>query len=55
MNTSTNRDRKLTEGVSDLGARVSAATLRIGLGVLWLTNVRWKFPPDFGETRGFGL
>ena len=55
MSTTTSHDRKLAEGVSDLGARISAASLRIGLGVLWLANVRWKFPPDFGEAHGNGV
>ena len=26
------------------------AGLRILLGVLWLANLAWKLPPDFGKT-----
>ena len=39
-------------------ARVSSATIgavRIVAGVLWLANLEWKRPPDFGRTLGNGL
>ena len=28
---------------------------RIGLGLLWLANLHWKVPPDFGQDNGGGL
>ena len=32
-----------------------AVAVRIMLGFLWLWNVNWKVPPDFGESQGGGL
>ena len=34
---------------------VGATILRIMLGFLWLWNVNWKVPPDFGEAGKQGL
>lgn len=34
---------------------VGATILRITLGFLWLWNVNWKVPPDFGEAGKQGL
>lgn len=34
---------------------VSLAGLRILVGLLWLYNVAWKQPPDFGKSSGNGL
>jgi len=34
---------------------VAAAFLRILLGLMWLYNVSWKRPPDFGEDTNTGL
>jgi thiosulfate dehydrogenase (quinone) large subunit len=31
------------------------ALLRIAYGILWLQQVLWKIPPDFGLARGDGL
>ncbi len=31
-------------------ARWAPTTLRVVAGLLWLSNVSWKIPPDFGET-----
>ena len=31
------------------------AGLRILVGLIWLENLRWKFPPDFGNDRADGL
>jgi len=31
------------------------AALRILVGLMWLYNVAWKRPPDFGESSGTGL
>lgn len=35
--------------------RATAAVLRITLGLLWLSNLHWKRPADFGRTQGNGL
>jgi len=37
------------------GQAVAAAALRVLLGLLWLYNVSWKRPPDFGQDAGNGL
>lgn len=34
---------------------VGTAFLRVVLGLMWLYNVVWKVPPDFGEESGSGL
>lgn len=34
-------------------ARAGVAFVRILFGLLWLTNVSWKTPPDFRTLRGF--
>jgi hypothetical protein len=34
---------------------VTLAALRILIGLLWLYNVSWKRPPDFGRDSGSGL
>ncbi len=34
---------------------VGAAGLRILVGLMWLYNVSWKRPPDFGQDAGNGL
>ena len=40
----------------ELGARrVLPAVVRITAGLLWLVNVDWKVPPDFGRAAGRGL
>ncbi len=33
--------------------RVLFAFLRVGVAILWIENVSWKRPPDFGSLRGF--
>ncbi|MGI8939301.1 MAG: hypothetical protein ACR2JF_14035 [Iamia sp.] len=35
-------------------ARWAPTTLRVVAGLLWLSNVSWKVPPDFGDTGGGG-
>jgi uncharacterized membrane protein YphA (DoxX/SURF4 family) len=35
------------------GAAMGAA--RITVGLMWLANVHWKVPPDFGQSNGGGL
>jgi uncharacterized membrane protein YphA (DoxX/SURF4 family) len=35
--------------------RYLPAVLRITVGLLWLSNVEWKRPPDFGESGNAGL
>jgi hypothetical protein len=37
------------------GGQVALACLRLLAGLLWLENVVWKVPPDFGERRRDGL
>lgn len=37
------------------GHAVAGAGLRILVGLLWLYNVSWKRPPDFGQGSGHGL
>lgn len=34
---------------------VALAGVRILVGLLWLYNVVWKQPPEFGKTAGNGL
>jgi uncharacterized membrane protein YphA (DoxX/SURF4 family) len=50
---------RLTGAVTDAGAaaansvsRAAPLTLRLVAGLLWLSNVGWKVPPDFGKTAG---
>ncbi|TFD08479.1 DoxX family membrane protein [Cryobacterium sp. TMT1-2-2] len=35
--------------------RVVLAAVRIAVGLMWLQNVNWKRPPDFGQEAGNGL
>lgn len=35
------------------GSRIGLAFVRILFGLLWLTNVSWKVPPDFATLRHF--
>lgn len=37
------------------GTRVVIAAVRIAIGLMWLQNVNWKRPPDFGQSSGHGL
>ncbi len=37
------------------GHAPAAAAVRVLVGLLWLYNVAWKRPPDFGESSGKGL
>jgi len=37
------------------GARAGLAFLRVAIGLLWIQNVAWKIPPDFGEEIEGGL
>ncbi len=39
----------------DRAGRGSMAAVRIIVGLLWLTNVGWKVPRDFGQNDGAGL
>jgi hypothetical protein len=43
------RDRRFQRMASAL------AGLRILVGLIWLENLRWKLPPDFGNERADGL
>lgn len=31
------------------------AVIRIGVGLMWLSNLNWKTPPNFGSDTGGGL
>ncbi len=31
------------------------AVIRIGVGLMWLSNINWKTPPNFGSDTGGGL
>lgn len=41
--------------IADRASRTVLAAARISLGILWLTNTRWKTPNDFGQAGGGGL
>ena len=41
--------------VTDRSSRIIFAGIRIAVGVMWLTNTRWKTPTDFGKKGGGGL
>lgn len=40
----------MLRGWDDRLLRASPSVLRIGAGLLWLSNVGWKVPPDFGRS-----
>ena len=40
---------------NDRTSRVALAGIRIAVGIMWLTNTRWKTPTDFGRSGGGGL
>lgn len=46
--------RRQVEPMSPNSARLMAL-IRIGVGVMWLSNVTWKMPPNFGSDAGRGL
>ena len=31
------------------------AVIRVGVGLMWMANVNWKIPPNFGSDTGHGL
>ena len=39
----------------DRAASICAFVVRIAVGLLWLDNLSWKKPPDFGAKDGSGL
>ena len=41
--------------IPDRTSRAVIAGIRIAIGVMWLTNTRWKTPTDFGRSGGGGL
>lgn len=41
--------------IPDRASRAVLAGIRITIGVMWLTNTRWKAPTDFGRDGGGGL
>ncbi|HYO20261.1 MAG TPA: hypothetical protein VES02_16530, partial [Dermatophilaceae bacterium] len=40
---------------NDRAARISAFVVRIVVGLLWVENLSWKVPPDFGADDNSGL
>lgn len=40
---------------NDRFAHVAIVLTRLTVAFLWIQNVRWKVPPDFGEDAGRGL
>ncbi|MGH3503347.1 MAG: Rv1678 family membrane protein [Nocardioidaceae bacterium] len=42
-------------GGSPRANAIALAVLRVVAGLLWLYNVRWKRPPDFGQSTGGSL
>jgi len=48
----------ITRRLSDLDVRLRGPALglaRLSVGLLWLANLHWKVPSDFGESAGGGL
>ncbi|CAN5652216.1 hypothetical protein BH18ACT7_BH18ACT7_17600 [soil metagenome] len=43
-------DGRPVAGPTSRTERVLPAALRVTAGVLWLSNVSWKIPPDFGRS-----
>ncbi len=37
------------------GSDRTMAVIRIGVGLMWLSNINWKTPPNFGSDNGGGL
>lgn len=60
MSTSTNSrvtasSAPRTGTAHDRATSICAFVVRITLGLLWLANLSWKKPPDFGAKDGSGL
>ena len=57
--TMTSAPSSTVDPVNDLGsgrlARATVVGVRIAVGLLWIENVNWKSPPDFGRHSGSGL
>ena len=49
------RVAKLVRSLPGLDAVWALVGLRIFMGILWLENLTWKFPPDFGRHDPKGL
>lgn len=43
------------DAMDTLGRRIVLASARIACGLLWMSNLHWKVPPNFGEDTGAGL
>lgn len=43
---------RIRAGLDRLSARWVPVALMVVAGLLWLSNVSWKVPPDFGDTAG---
>jgi len=49
----TNRVDSFTAGVDQAARRFGPVTVRWLLGLMWLSNVNWKVPTEFGGLRGY--
>lgn len=41
--------------LGSLPTRITIAFVRVGVALLWMQNVAWKIPPDFGKSSNSGL
>ena len=53
--TSTTRASVINEIETGRPTRAVLAAVRIAVGLMWLQNVNWKRPPDFGQAAHDGL
>ncbi len=51
----TQRAGAVMDRVEQQIGRVMPVVLRLGLGLLWLANIHWKVPSDFGKSNSSGL
>ena len=45
----------MRDGVSTRSSTAAIGAVRIVAGLLWLANLEWKRPPDFGRNQKNGL
>jgi thiosulfate dehydrogenase [quinone] large subunit len=50
-----NRQTSLQPSLASRPARVIIAFVRVCVALLWMQNVAWKVPPDFGKESNSGL
>lgn len=51
----TARERDVNQIETGRATRAVLAAVRIAVGLMWLQNVNWKRPPDFGQAAHNGL